>query len=47
MGRGCGGGVGEVGRRRMVGTGKKVEVERKKEKGNGGEKEDRKGKERK
>ena len=31
MRRGCGGGVGEVGRRRMVGTGKKVEVERKKE----------------
>ena len=30
-GRGCGGGVGEVGRRRMEGTGKKVEVERKKE----------------
>ena len=30
-GRGCGGGVGEVGWRRMVGTGKKVEVERKKE----------------
>ena len=27
-GRGCGGGVGEVGRRRMVGTGKKVKLER-------------------
>ena len=49
MRRGCGGGVGEVGPRRMVGTGKKVEVERKKEKGKrkGGEKEDMKGKERK
>ena len=33
MGRGCGGGVGEVGRRRMEGMGKKVGVERKKEKG--------------
>ena len=31
-GRGCGGGVGEVGRRRMEGTGKKVEVERKRKK---------------
>ena len=31
MGRGCGGGVGEVGRRRMEGTGKKVGVETKKE----------------